>query len=73
VNEQVRAEMKRILHEIQTGEFAREFILENRAGAPVLKAMRRNGAEQSVEIVGAKLRDMMPWIKLNRLVDQSKN
>ncbi|MDH3286693.1 MAG: ketol-acid reductoisomerase [Betaproteobacteria bacterium] len=73
VNDQVRAEMKRILHEIQTGQFALEFILENRAGAPVLKAMRRNAAQQSVEIVGAKLRDMMPWIKANRLVDQSKN
>ncbi|MBM3357491.1 MAG: ketol-acid reductoisomerase [Betaproteobacteria bacterium] len=73
INEQVRAEMKRILQEIQNGQFAREFILENRAGAPVLKAMRRNGAQHSVEIVGAKLRDMMPWIKVNRLVDQSKN
>jgi ketol-acid reductoisomerase len=73
INDQVRAEMKRILHEIQTGRFALEFILENRAGAPVLKAMRRNAAQHSVEIVGAKLRDMMPWIKVNRLVDQSKN
>jgi ketol-acid reductoisomerase len=73
INDEVRAEMKRILQEIQSGRFALEFVLENRAGAPVLKAMRRNGAQQSVEIVGAKLRDMMPWIKKNRLVDQSKN
>ena len=73
VNEQTKAEMKKILHEIQTGQFAREFILENKAGAATLKAMRRIGAEQQVEIVGAKLRDMMPWIKKNRLVDQSKN
>jgi ketol-acid reductoisomerase len=73
VNDQTKAEMKRILHEIQTGQFAREFILENRAGAPTLKAMRRIGAEHPVETVGAKLRDMMPWIKKNRLVDQSKN
>ena len=73
VNDQVKAEMKRILHEIQTGQFAREFILENKAGAPTLKAMRRIGAAQQVETVGAKLRDMMPWIKKNRLVDQSKN
>ncbi|HXF66418.1 MAG TPA: ketol-acid reductoisomerase [Burkholderiales bacterium] len=73
INEQVRAEMRKILHEIQTGQFAREFILENRAGAPVLKAMRRSGAEHPIEIVGAKLRDMMPWIKKNRLVDQSRN
>jgi ketol-acid reductoisomerase len=73
INEQVRAEMKKILHEIQSGQFAREFILENRAGAPVLKAMRRTGAEHPIEIVGARLRDMMPWIKKNRLVDQTKN
>jgi ketol-acid reductoisomerase len=73
VNDEVKAEMKRILREIQTGQFAREFILENRAGAPTLKAMRRIGAEQEVETVGAKLRDMMPWIKKNRLVDQTKN
>ncbi len=73
INEQVRAEMKKILHEIQTGEFAREFILENKGGAPVLKAMRRMGAAHPVETVGARLRDMMPWIKKNRLVDQSKN
>jgi ketol-acid reductoisomerase len=73
VNEQTRAEMKKILHEIQTGQFAKEFILENRAGAPTLKAMRRIGQAHPVETVGAKLRDMMPWIKKNRLVDQSKN
>jgi ketol-acid reductoisomerase len=73
VNEQTRAEMKKILQEIQTGQFAKEFILENKAGAPTLKAMRRIGQAHSVETVGAKLRDMMPWIKKNRLVDQSKN
>jgi ketol-acid reductoisomerase len=73
VNQQTRAEMKKILQEIQTGQFAKEFILENRAGAPTLKAMRRIGQAHSVETVGAKLRDMMPWIKKNRLVDQSKN
>jgi len=73
VNEQTRAEMKKILQEIQTGQFAKEFILENKAGAPTLKAMRRIGQAHSVETVGAKLRDMMPWIRKNRLVDQSKN
>jgi len=73
INEQVRAEMKKILHEIQTGQFAKEFILENQANAPTLKAMRRMAASHSVEVVGARLRDMMPWIKKNRLVDQSKN
>jgi len=73
VNDDTRAEMRRILTEIQTGQFAKEFILENKAGAPTLKAMRRIGQAHQVETVGAKLRDMMPWIKKNRLVDQSKN
>jgi ketol-acid reductoisomerase len=73
VTEKTKAEMRRILSEIQTGEFAKEFILENRAGAPKLKAMRRLSKEHSIEQVGAKLRDMMPWIKKNKLVDQSKN
>jgi len=73
INEQVRAEMKKILHEIQTGQFAKEFILEHKAGAATLKAMRRIGTAHQVEAVGAKLRDMMPWIKKNRLVDQSRN
>jgi ketol-acid reductoisomerase len=73
INDQVRAEMKKILHEIQTGQFAKEFILENRAGVPSMKAMRRMAAILPIEIVGARLRDMMPWIKKNRLVDQSKN
>jgi ketol-acid reductoisomerase len=73
INDQVRAEMKKILNEIQNGQFAKEFILENRAGAPSLKAMRRVAALHSVEVVGARLRDMMPWIKEHRLVDQSKN
>jgi ketol-acid reductoisomerase len=73
VTDETKAEMKKILREIQTGQFAKEFILENRAGAPTLKAMRGLGQEHEVEKVGAKLRDMMPWIKKNRLVDQSKN
>ena len=73
INDQTRAEMKKILHEIQTGQFAKEFILENKAGAASLKAMRRMGVAHPVETVGARLRDMMPWIKKNRLVDQSRN
>jgi len=73
ITDETKAEMKRILAEIQTGQFAREFILENRAGAPVLKAMRRIGKTHQIEQVGAKLRDMMPWIKKNKLVDTSKN
>ncbi len=73
VNDQTRAEMKRVLEEIQTGKFAREWMLENAAGQPSFKAMRRLGAEKDIEKVGAKLRAMMPWIAKNKLVDQTKN
>ncbi len=73
INEQTRAEMKRILAEIQSGQFAREFIAENQAGAPVLKAMRRLGAQHPIEQVGERLREMMPWIREKRLVDRSRN
>ena len=73
VTEATKNEMKKILREIQTGEFAREFILENQAGAATLKAKRRLGREHQIEAVGARLRDMMPWIKANKIVDQSKN
>ena len=65
--------MKKILNEIQTGRFAREFILENQSGTPVMKAERRRCQEHQIEQVGAKLRSMMPWISKDRLVDQSKN
>ena len=73
VTDETRAEMKRILKEIQSGQYAKEFILENRAGAPTLLAQRRNLAAHQIEVVGVKLRDMMPWIKKNKLVDQSRN
>jgi ketol-acid reductoisomerase len=73
VTEQTKAEMKRILTEIQTGQFAREFVLENQAGQPTLKANRRIGAEHQIEKVGSKLRSMMPWIAKNKLVDKAKN
>ena len=65
--------MREALARIQSGEYARDFILENRAGAPMLLARRRMTAEHPIETVGGKLRDMMPWIRRNRLVDQSKN
>ncbi len=65
--------MKQILNDIQTGEYAKNFILENRAGAPTLLSRRRLGAEHSIEIVGEKLRAMMPWIKQKALVDRSRN
>ena len=73
ITEQTKAEMRRILGEIQRGEFAKEFILENQAGAPTLKAMRRLSKAHPVEEVGERLRGMMPWIKAQRLVDTSKN
>ncbi len=73
ITEQTKAEMKRILAEIQTGEFAREFILENQSGAAKFKALRRIGQEHPIEQVGERLRNMMPWIKASRLVDKSKN
>ena len=73
VTEDTKKEMKRILSEIQSGQYAKEFILENRAGAPTLLAQRRNLSEHQIEVVGEKLRAMMPWIKKNKLVDQSRN
>ena len=73
VTEETKKVMKEILTEVQTGQFAREFILENQAGAPVMKAMRRRSREHQIEVVGEKLRSMMPWIKANKLVDQEKN
>jgi ketol-acid reductoisomerase len=73
VGPEAKAAMKEALVRIQTGEYAKEFILENRAGAPTLLSRRRLMAEQSIEQVGEKLRAMMPWIKANKLVDQTKN
>lgn len=73
ITDETKAEMKKILTEIQQGEFAREFIVENQAGAATLKAMRRRGREHQIEEVGEKLRSMMPWIKSNKLVDKAKN
>src|SRR5690349_2062902 len=73
ITEETRKEMRRILKEIQTGQYAQEFLLENKTGATKLGAMRRIGREHQIEIVGGKLREMMPWIKANRLVDKSKN
>ena len=65
--------MKEILQEIQTGDFAREFIMENQTGAPKMKAMRRISKQHQIEQVGERLRSMMPWIRENKLVDQARN
>jgi ketol-acid reductoisomerase len=73
INAESRRAMKRALERIQTGEYAKAFILENKAGAPTLTARRRLTAEHPIEQVGERLRAMMPWIKASRLVDRSKN
>jgi ketol-acid reductoisomerase len=73
VTEETKREMKRILDDIQSGRFARDWVQENNAGLPSFKAMRRRAAEHPIEEVGAKLRAMMPWIGKNKLVDKTKN
>jgi ketol-acid reductoisomerase len=73
ITDETKAEMKRILDEIQTGRFAKEWMLENAAGQPSFKAMRRRAAQHPIEEVGERLRGMMPWIAEKKLVDKSKN
>lgn len=73
ITEDSKKAMKKALHDIQTGEYAKSFILENKAGAPTILSRRRLTAEHPIEKVGEKLREMMPWIKKNKLVDQSRN
>jgi ketol-acid reductoisomerase len=73
INEESRYAMRNALKRIQNGEYAKMFIQEGKTNYPSMTARRRLVAEHPVEIVGAKLRDMMPWIKKNRLVDQTKN
>jgi ketol-acid reductoisomerase len=73
INEQSKAVMKQVLTDIQTGEYAKQFILENRAGAPTLSAKRRIMGEHQIEVVGEKLRAMMPWISKGKMVDRARN
>lgn len=73
VTEQTKEAMRQCLKDIQTGEYAKSFILENVAGAPTLTSRRRINAESQIEQVGSQLRAMMPWIAKNKLVDQAKN
>ena len=73
IDAETKKAMKQALKDIQTGEYAKSFILENRAGAPTLLSRRRLTAEHPIEVVGEKLRAMMPWIKANKLVDKSRN
>jgi ketol-acid reductoisomerase len=73
VTEATRAEMKRILADIQSGAFAKEWVLENKAGQVSFKALRAKHAAHGSEAVGRQLRGMMPWITAKRLVDTTKN
>jgi ketol-acid reductoisomerase len=73
ITEDTKRIMKEILAEIQSGEFAREFISEYKNGAPVMEEKRRVSREHGIEIIGEKLRSMMPWIGENKLVDEKKN
>ena len=73
INEESRKAMKEILKEIQNGKFAKDFILEGQAGYPRMTAERQNLQNHPVEVTGRRLREMMPWIKANKIVDQETN
>jgi len=73
IDETVKARMKEVLDDIQSGRFTSQWMSECRSGQPSFKAMRRRAAEHDIEQVGEKLRGMMPWIGANRLVDKEKN
>ncbi len=73
INEQSRVAMRQALKNIQNGDYAKRFILEGKTNYPEMTARRRLNAEHPIEVVGEKLRDMMPWIKANKLVDKSRN
>ncbi len=73
INEESRKAMRQALKDIQNGEYAKKFILEGMTNYPEMTARRRNNAAHPIETVGAQLREMMPWIKANQIVDKSKN
>ena len=73
ITAETKAEMKRVLADIQGGRFVKNFVLDNRAGQPELKAARKLAAAHPIEQVGERLRAMMPWIGANKLVDKTKN
>jgi ketol-acid reductoisomerase len=73
IDASVKARMKEVLDDIQTGRFTRDWVLENAAGQASFKAIRRRSAAHDIEQVGERLRGMMPWISENALVDKSKN
>ncbi len=71
--DETKARMKAVLTDIQNGKFVRDFMTENKVGQPMFKAIRRNNDAHQIEEVGARLRDMMPWIADGKLVDKTKN
>ncbi len=73
INEESRKAMRQALKDIQTGEYAKQFILEGQTNYASMTAARRNNAAHGIEVVGGKLRAMMPWIQANKIVDQTKN
>lgn len=73
ITDETKETMRGVLKDIQDGEFAKNFILDNQSGFPTLKAKRRINAEHQIEKVGSKLRAMMPWIEANKMVDKGKN
>ncbi|WP_108810168.1 ketol-acid reductoisomerase [Sphingorhabdus sp. Alg231-15] len=73
ITDETKAEMKRVLADIQSGRFVKNFVLDNRAGQPELKAARKQAEAHPIEKTGAELRAMMPWIGANQLVDKEKN
>ena len=73
ITDETKREMKRVLADIQSGRFVKNFVLDNRAGQPELKAARKAAAAHPIEKVGGELRAMMPWIGANKLVDKEKN
>ena len=73
ITEETKSEMKRVLEDIQSGRFVKNFVLDNRAGQPELKAARKAAAAHPIEETGARLRAMMPWIAKNKLVDKARN
>ena len=73
INAESRQAMRNALKRIQDGEYAKMFILEGASNYPSMTAYRRNNAAHGIEVVGEKLRSMMPWISANKIVDKSKN
>ncbi|HET7490437.1 MAG TPA: ketol-acid reductoisomerase, partial [Bradyrhizobium sp.] len=73
ITDETKKEMRRVLADIQSGRFARDWMLENKVNQTSFKATRAKLAQHPIEEIGAKLRDMMPWIKKGALVDKTKN